>query len=191
MLAAAQEIEPSIDWVLCAAEDLLFDEGEFDVVTSQFGMMFFDDRSKAAEEMYRGLRPGGTVSIAVWRAVERNPAYADIIAVLDEQVGQQAGDALRLPFSLGNADEVITCLEQAGFRNVAVEAKTESARFPGTRTMVEAELRGWLPLFDIVLGEDEINNVLVASDQRLAKYAASDGSAIFPISASIFTARKP
>ncbi len=191
MLAVAQEIEPSIEWVLCSAEALQFDDGEFDAVLSQFGMMFFDDRNKAAAEMYRVLKSGGRISIAVWRSVEHNPAYADIIAVLDEQVGKQAGDALRLPYSLGNADEVTENLRHAGFVDVSVEARKESAKFPSSRQMVEADLRGWLPLFDILLNEDKINNVLTASDRTLGKYAGADGTAVFPISANIFAARKP
>jgi len=56
--------------------------------------------------------------------------------------------------------------------------------------MVEAELRGWLPLFDIFLSEDEINNVLIESDKTLGKYAGPSGEAVFPTSAHVFTARK-
>jgi hypothetical protein len=56
--------------------------------------------------------------------------------------------------------------------------------------MVEAELRGWLPLFEIFLSEDKINEVLIESDTTLKKYVGSSGEAIFPTSAHIFTARK-
>ena len=111
MLVAAQELEPTIDWILCGAEDLEFDDAAFDCVISQFGMMFFDDRKKSAEEMFRVLRPGGSLAVAVWRSVDHNPAYADIISVLEEHVGHTAADSLRLPFSLGNPDEVTAVLE--------------------------------------------------------------------------------
>jgi len=52
MLAAAKEIEPGIDWILCGAESLELDNETFDSVISQFGMMFFQDRQKSAEEMF-------------------------------------------------------------------------------------------------------------------------------------------
>jgi hypothetical protein len=97
---------------------------------------------------------------------------------------------LRLPYSLGDSDEVKAALESGGFGGVTVEAKTEIARFPSSRRMVEAELRGWLPIFDIFLGEDEINEILVESDKLLRKYSALTGEAVFPTSAHIFTARK-
>jgi ubiquinone/menaquinone biosynthesis C-methylase UbiE len=190
MLAAAKEIEPAIDWVLCSAESLEVDDGVFDCVISQFGMMFFEDRQKSAEEMFRALKPGGSLAIAVWRSVEHNPAYADIISVLEEHVGTAAADASRLPYSLGNADEVTAVLEGSGFSEISVEAKTETAKFPSSRQMVEAELRGWLPLFDIFLTEDKINEVLMESDKTLGKYAGPSGEAVFPTSAHVFTARK-
>jgi ubiquinone/menaquinone biosynthesis C-methylase UbiE len=190
MLAVAREIEPAIDWVLCSAEALDVEDEAFDCVVSQFGMMFFSDRQKSADEMFRALKPGGSLAIAAWRSVEHNPAYADIISVLEEQVGTPAADALRLPFCLGNAEDVIAVLECSGFEEIKAEAKTELARFPGSRQMVEAELRGWLPLFDIFLSEDQINQVLIESGETLAKYAGPSGEAVFPTSAHIFTARK-
>ena len=190
MLAAANEKEPSIDWVLCSAEALDVDDETFDSVISQFGMMFFQNRQKSADEMFRALKPGGSLAIAVWRSVEHNPAYADIISVLEEQVGTAAADALRLPYCLGDADEVTALLESSGFADITVKAKTECAQFPSSRQMVEAELRGWLPLFDIFLNEDEIQNVLLESDKTLGKYAGPSGEATFPTSAHVFTARK-
>lgn len=190
MLAAAKEIEPEIDWVLCSAEQLDVDDETFDCLLSQFGMMFFEDREKAAEEMYRALKPGGSLAVAVWRSVEHNPAYADIIAVLEEHVGTAAADALRLPFCLGHADDVTAALVSGGFSGIKVEAKAETAKFPSSRQMVEAELRGWLPLFDIFLSEDKINEVLVESDKLLGKYAGPAGEAEFPTAAHIFTAKK-
>ena len=190
MLAAANEIEPAIDWVLCNAEALDVEDDAFDSVISQFGMMFFTDRQKSVEEMFRVLKPGGTLAIAVWRSVEHNPAYADIITVLKEQVGTAAADALRLPYSLGDSDEVTAVLKKGGFSEIKVEAKSETATFPSSRQMVEAELRGWLPFFDIFLGEDKINEVLIESDKTLGKYTGPSGKAVFPTSAHLFTARK-
>ena len=190
MLAVAREVEPGVDWILCGAEALDVEDESFDAVMSQFGMMFFSDREKSAREMYRALKPGGSLAIAVWRSVDCNPAYADVISILEEHVGTAAADALRLPFSLGDPDDVAAVLESGGFSGISVEARTETATFPGSRQMVEAELRGWLPLFDIFLSEDTIDDVLAESDRTLEKYAGPNGEAIFPTSAHVFTARK-
>ena len=190
MLAAAKEVEPGIEWRLGSAEALDLDDDEFDCVVSQFGMMFFQDLQKAASEMFRVLKPGGGLAIAVWNSIENNPAYGDIIAVLDEQVSTAAGDALRLPYTLGDPDKVTGVVAQAGFTDIKVETRVEQARFPTSRTMVEAELRGWLPLFDINLSEETIADVLAKSDGRLSKYATQSGEAVFPTSGHIVTAHK-
>ena len=50
MLAAAKEIEPGIDWILCGAEALQLDDETFDCLVSQFGMMFFQDRQKSPKK---------------------------------------------------------------------------------------------------------------------------------------------
>ena len=190
MIAAAAEAEPGIEWTLGTAEYLPFEDAAFDCVMSQFGMMFFADKQKAAEQMFRVLKPGGWLAVSVWDNVESNPAYGDIGALMDEQVSTEAGDALRLPYSLGNAEEVTSFFKAAGFRSVFSETPTEQARFPGTRTMVEAELRGWLPLFGIHLDEDKIADVLMRSDEKLARYADASGKAVFPTSAHVITAQK-
>ena len=191
MLAAAAEIQANIEWVSGTAEELEFNDNEFDCVVSQFGMMFFQDKQKSASQMCRVTKPGGRVAVAVWDAIENNPTYGDIIKVLDEEVSTVAGDALRLPFCLGDADEVVSILDAAGFEAISVETRTEPACFPHARTMVEADLRGWLPLFGIELEEDRIEDVLVQSDKRLLKYANSSGQAEFQTSAHIISADKP
>jgi len=191
MLTVAREIEGDVAWKLGAAEKLDFADTSFDRVVSQFGMMFFDNPAAAASEMLRVLKPGGGVAIAVWNDVASNPAYADVIAVLEAEVGDAAADALRLPFRLGDPDPTVRLLADAGFEQVAFQTISETANFASSRQMVEAELRGWLPLFGIHLDEPAIQTVLRRSDRLLAKYAGKEGAAAFPTSAHIFRARKP
>jgi SAM-dependent methyltransferase len=47
-------------------EALPFDDGSFDVVTSQFGHMFAPRPDVAIREMLRVLRPGGTIAFSTW-----------------------------------------------------------------------------------------------------------------------------
>jgi ubiquinone/menaquinone biosynthesis C-methylase UbiE len=74
MLAVARRKAPGIEWRHGAAESLPFDDAAFDVVVSQFGLMFFQDRTKAIGEMLRVLRPGGRLAVAVWDSLDRTPA---------------------------------------------------------------------------------------------------------------------
>jgi ubiquinone/menaquinone biosynthesis C-methylase UbiE len=48
------------------AEALPFADGSFDAVTSVFGSMFAPDHERAAAELARVTRPGGTIALASW-----------------------------------------------------------------------------------------------------------------------------
>ncbi len=191
MIATARAAEPAIDWHQRPAEDLPFDDASFDCILSQFGMMFFKDVPASAREMYRVLRPSGRLAVAVWDSVGQNPAYEAVGALLDKAVSAEAGEALRLPYSLGDPGAVITALADAGFSDIEVATRSEQGRFPSARTMVEAELRGWLPLFGIHLDEARIADVLASAEGALAAYITPGGETVFPTSAHVVTAQKP
>ena len=190
MIATAKTIEPNIEWHLGAAEAIPLPDGTCDRVVSQFGMMFFQDRAQAAREMLRVLAPGGSITIAVWQSVEQNPAYGKVISLLDKHIGTDAGNALRMPYTLGDATAVEAELNEAGFVDVNTESKQEYARFPSVQVMVEAELRGWLPLFDINLSDNQINTVLTDAEKTLAEYVSPAGEAAFTTAANVITAKK-
>jgi ubiquinone/menaquinone biosynthesis C-methylase UbiE len=55
-----------VDFVEGDAEDLPFPDASFDAVTSVFGVMFAPDHARAAAELLRVCRPGGTIALASW-----------------------------------------------------------------------------------------------------------------------------
>jgi ubiquinone/menaquinone biosynthesis C-methylase UbiE len=59
ILAVARRKAAAIEWHHGPAEALPFDDGVESAVVSQFGLMFFQDRRAALQEMARVLRPGG------------------------------------------------------------------------------------------------------------------------------------
>jgi ubiquinone/menaquinone biosynthesis C-methylase UbiE len=62
--AAAEGYE--VEWVEADAEDLPFEDARFDCVGSVFGAMFAPRPEVAAAEMFRVVRPGGTVGMIAW-----------------------------------------------------------------------------------------------------------------------------
>jgi ubiquinone/menaquinone biosynthesis C-methylase UbiE len=62
--AAAEGLD--IELVEGDAEALPFADDSFDAVTSVFGSMFAPDHAKAAAELLRVTRPGGTIALASW-----------------------------------------------------------------------------------------------------------------------------
>ncbi len=55
-----------VEWVVADVVDLPFDDGRFDAVLSVFGGMFGQPPERAARELFRVIRPGGTVGMANW-----------------------------------------------------------------------------------------------------------------------------
>ncbi len=191
MLAVAERLAPAIDWQQGVAEELPFSDRCFDGVVSQFGLMFFRDRHQALREMQRVLASGGRLAIAVWDSLSNLPAYATEVALLERTAGQAAADALRAPFVLGNKEDFAALLYESGITAVDIAVHTGTARFPSIRTMVEADLRGWLPVMDVQLAEDQILRILDEAEQVLGRYATADGRASFKLSILLATATKP
>ncbi len=160
MLAVAETLAPEIEWQHGTAESLPYPDGSFDAVVSQFGLMFFADRPRALGEMVRVLAPGGAVAVAVWESLENSPVYPETVALLERLAGPAAADALRAPFVMGDRDELVSLLENAGLAEVHLETHEGTARFPSIRTMVEADLRGWLPVMGVILDEPSIARIL-------------------------------
>ena len=62
--ASAEDLQ--IDFVEVDAEQLPFPDQSFDVVLSAIGVMFTADHQRAAAELVRVCRPGGTIALASW-----------------------------------------------------------------------------------------------------------------------------
>ena len=78
----------------------------FDHTLSQFAAMFFSDPATALTEMARVTAHGGTVTIATWCGLDRTPGYEAMVALIEDELGEAAADALRAPFVLGDPDLV-------------------------------------------------------------------------------------
>lgn len=190
MLAVAAQIAPRIEWRQGIAEALPYPDQHFDAVVSQFGFMFFADRGKALREMTRVLKPGGRLALAVWASLESAPAYAAEVALLERVAGRHAADALRAPFVLGDPKELAQLVAGATAADVTLTTQPGVARFPSIRFMVEADLRGWLPLMGVVLTEDQIHRILHEAEQALGAYVTADGKMAFELAAHIVSGTK-
>ena len=190
MLEVARRIAPAIDWKQGPADSLPFPDQSFDAVVSQFGLMFFPDREKSMREMLRVLVPEGRLSVAVFDSLSNLPAYADEVALLERSAGKKAADALRAPFVLGQKDVLVQLAEKSGVNAAKVATHSGTAKFPSVRSLVEADLRGWLPMMGIILDEEKIQQILADAEQALSAYVDEHGQVVFPVSAHIIIGSK-
>jgi SAM-dependent methyltransferase len=188
MLAIAKEYEAGVDWREGVAENLPFPGQSFDAVLCQFGLMFFHDRAKSIAEMLRVARPGGRLAVAVWDSIENIPAYSAELDLIERMAGKEAAEAVRVPFVLGHRDALVTLFQEAGASHIDVTTHRGTAHFPAIRTMVEAELTGWLPVMGVSLAQELIEEILHRAESSLRSFAAPEGSVNFEVSAHIITA---
>jgi SAM-dependent methyltransferase len=62
----AAELGLTLHWQQANAHALPFADGEFDTVISAIGVMFAPDQQRAADELVRVCRPGGTIGVISW-----------------------------------------------------------------------------------------------------------------------------
>ena len=191
MLAVARQLAPAIGWRQGVGESLPYPDASFDAIVSQFGLMFFRDRREALRQALRVIRPQGLLAFAVWDSLDHIPAYAAEVMLLERLAGRRAADALRAPFVLGDRQGLAALFTNAGVSAVEISTERGKARFPGARVMVEADLRGWLPIMVVDLAEALIDRILAEAERVLEPYVRPNGAVEFDTSAHIVTGEKP
>ncbi len=191
MLATARRRAPALVWKQGVAESLPFADRVFDAVVSQFGLPFFSDPRAALGEALRVLAPGGRLAFAVWDTLRENPAHAAEADLVERIAGPGAAGPLRASYALGDRDGLAALVGASGFASVAVTTGRGVARFPSARAMVEADLRGRLPVMDVVVPEDQVARILDEAPGALGAFVGEDGAVSFETSAHIVTATRP
>ena len=184
MLAVARRSEPSIDWHSGTAESLPFTDGCFDHTISQFATMFFTDRTAALSEMARVTVDCGTVTIATWSGLDRTPGYEAMVALIADELGDAAANALRAPFVLGDIEDVEQLLAPIG-TDLRLEEISGTARFASIADWVHTDVRGWT-LADLVDDDGEVA-LLARAERELARFVTADGAVNFPAPALVGT----
>jgi SAM-dependent methyltransferase len=122
---------------LCGAA-AAFPEGSFELVLSNFTLEHFADPDAAIANLYRWLRPGG--SLIVTTVNRRHPFVAAYLGlpgavrrVLQPLVKETAADAHPLVGACNDPAAVRSALERAGFEVEAVETVGNLARAWGRR----------------------------------------------------------
>jgi SAM-dependent methyltransferase len=109
------------------AEELPFEDASFDVVISTLGVMFAPDQQKAADELLRVLKPGGTVALASWVP---DGYIGELFKTIGKYVPPPPG--LKPPFRWGT-EEGLDELLNSGIGSLQTRRRTHVWRFPSAR----------------------------------------------------------
>jgi ubiquinone/menaquinone biosynthesis C-methylase UbiE len=97
---------------------------EFDFCFSRFGTQFFENPVAALRNMRTSLKPGGTMTMIVWRDIEDNPWLGlpkSIIMNYLPPPGEDARTCGPGPFSMADSGVVTKQLEIAGYADIDFE----------------------------------------------------------------------
>ncbi len=189
MLAQAQRKSDAVEWQQGGAEALPFADEGFDAAVSQFGLMFFEDRAEALAEMWRVLKPGGRMAVAVWAGLGETPGYNALAGLLDRLFGADAAGALHAPYCLGDREELAAIFRSAGIADVEIGRHHDVAEFPSIESWMFTDIRGWT-LADMI-DDAQYEQLLAAAKTELAEFLTDDGRVRFAHPALIATAAKP
>lgn len=104
------------------AQNLPFAEGSFDLVISQFGVMFFPDKVRANQEARRVLRPNGHYLLVTFNRLELNPIPKAAEDAVNALFTHEPIDYMeRGPFCYSDPARIKHDLLAAGFTEVEIE----------------------------------------------------------------------
>lgn len=135
--AAAIGTKRPVEWRQADAMQLPFQDGVFDAVVCQFGVMFFPEKSKAFSEARRVLRSAGVFIFAVWDRIEENEFADTVTTALESLFPKDPPRFLaRTPHGYYDHPTIKRDLANGGFAasprisTVAARSRAGSARIP-------------------------------------------------------------
>lgn len=109
-----------------------FEPASFDMVTSRFGVMFFDDAVRAFANLRRAVSEQADLCIVVWRGPEENPfmttaesAAAPLLRNLPPRQPDAPGQ-----FAFADRDRVHSILQASGWTGIDIRPVDLDCHFP-------------------------------------------------------------
>lgn len=201
MLNVAEEKTESaavpVELIDADAEIYEFAPDSFDVVFSQFGVMFFANIDAAFANFYRALEPGGRIVFVCWQGLERNPWFVTPYEAIRDflpEMPPPKNNAPQSGWTLVSKGRVEELLGGAGFVDVRlVPFETTAQLGEGSLDACIDYVAAFVGPVAAVLrgaGEAATPTILETLRSELAQYHTDNGLR-FPASMWLVSARRP
>jgi SAM-dependent methyltransferase len=185
MLTVAGRLRPDIEWRQGDAGELPFEDGSFDAVLCQSGLMFFPDRAGAMREMARVAAPGGTVAVQVWDRLEAQAGYGAMYEAFSEHLGPEAMQLESSYWSLGDLDLMGSLFEAAGLRVTGTRTRVSTVHYGSASEAVATEIEA-TPLAQRI-SQDSHRRLLEAASAAMRPFEVDGGRVELPIRGHLIT----
>lgn len=130
------------------------DSASYDAVFSQFGLMFFPNRTRGFSEVYRVLKKGGRTAITAWAPISESPAMLMSLGALAAGFPEAQASAadVRLSDGLDNLSVFQAEMRVAGFQDIRIDPITHAFPVPSAAAFWNSMCRGSAPINLMRLG---------------------------------------
>jgi ubiquinone/menaquinone biosynthesis C-methylase UbiE len=141
--ASRQEADERIVWRQADALRLPFEQGSFDAVCCQFGVMFFPDRIAGYRETLRVLKPGGRFIFNVWDRIEDND-FARVVTESASDIfpSDPPRFLARTPHGYHDLKQIEGELRKGGFSAIEIVTLQQRSDAPSAREPAIAYCQG-------------------------------------------------
>jgi ubiquinone/menaquinone biosynthesis C-methylase UbiE len=173
-------------------------EPVYDFCFSRFGTQFFENPVAGLRNMRKSLKPGGIMTMIVWRGIKDNPwlgSAKDVVLKFLPPPGDNAQTCGPGPFSMADTGVVTKQLEVAGYRDIQFE-QIDAKVFVGKNLDDAVAFQLAIgPAGEVYreagkLAEERREEITAALSSQLAPYLGPDGVMMDSSSWKV-TARNP
>lgn len=194
MVAIAKRMFPDIRLMQGDAHELPFEDGSFDRVLMNFGLLHVSHPEKACAEACRVLKRGGKFGFTVWARPEQNPGAKVVNDAIEAYANLNVGLPEGPPkYLYGEREECRQVLKRAGFDDASMsyETRTVEWHLPDAGYYFEAEQNAGVRTAGILARQSPeiLEKIRIALEVGIKQYARGD-KFVLPMAAHVVVVAK-
>ena len=192
MTALATQLHPDLSFVTGAADRLPFADGQFDVALLGFVLLHVGRPLGVLREAGRVLVGGGRLGLTLWDEGEANALHASILGAVARVGAKPPPDLPPGPPGFYADADLVTLLEQAGYRDVDVRHVAFTVTFRDSAEMWQGMLRAGVRFPPLVHAQPPAIRARIHSEfeRHVGRYALPDGTLEVPTSIQVAAGKR-